>query len=560
MLPVYLVYFKKWLSVGKKILFVLVIYSIVIGLFARFIFQDKKQLSNNSYQKSRAHFYEVINDPQLNKTPQGKLNIALYKAVMCGMIGEGCTNNPDDWDKNYPRSFVGSLTNLIVLPYINPPASGVYWVYEKFQNAGFIPKAYAAQGIGLASLQPLSKIWVALRDLAYMVLVLVMITIGFMIMFRMKLNPQTVITIENSLPKIVVALILITFSLPIAGFLIDLMYVVIALAISVLGQQIPATNISQLQQKYMAAGPLQIYTSLTGDKPLHLLILWDLPNAILNLFPMIGDTVKYLGFILGWFFLGDYVDKFFEKIITFITSFIPEKIKLNAVLLDVQFGLSKLIDKILDLITKPWRVIIAIIIGANVLIPLFIGVLILLTIVFIVFRIFFTILNGYLKILLLIVVSPIYLLFEVFPGQSAFVNWVKSIVSELLVFPLVIIMILFSTIIVQNASNGDLIQFPFLFGAQGKEFGIILGMFFLFMTPDIVTAMQQFLVPKPGPLEQAAGIGVFFGGATTSITGGLGELQKYTSIGVYIKPIRNLLAKLPGGKSIFNFEQHGPQE
>lgn len=47
-------------------------------------------------------------------------------------------------------------------------------------------------------------------------------------MFRVKISPQTVITIQNLLPKIIFALILITFSYAIAGFLMDLMYVAFA--------------------------------------------------------------------------------------------------------------------------------------------------------------------------------------------------------------------------------------------------------------------------------------------------------------------------------------------
>lgn len=560
MLSFYVPYIKKIIDIGKKVLFVGIVYFTIISLFAHFINRDKPRLASDAVEKNRREIYKVINDPQLNRTPQGKLSITIYRKVACGLIGEGCTNNPNDWEKHYSKSFIGSLTNLIVLPYMNPPSSGVFWAYEKLQNVGFIPKAYAAQGIGLGSIQPLSKIWIALRDLAYLMLVLVMITIGFMIMFRMKLNPQTVITVENALPKIVLSLILITFSLPIAGFLIDLMYVVIALAISVLGQQIPGTNISQLQQKYMAAGPLQIYTSFTGNKPFHGVILWDLPNALLNLFPLIGESLKYAGVLLGGYFLYPwFVKNVLEPFAERFYALLPDRA--TATLLTL-IGAEVNIKGLLELIIgTPLRFIVFLIVGmlaANYLIPILLGLIILLTVIFIVFRIFFTILTGYVKILLLIAISPVYLLLEAFPGQSAFVSWLKSLVSELLVFPLVIIMILFSSVIVQGASSGNLVQFPFMFGIESQSFGVILGLFFLFMTPDIVKVAQQFLVPKPGPLEQAAGIGVFFGGATTGISGGLGELQKYAGIGFYIKPIRDLLTRLPGGKQIFNMEQHNP--
>ena len=56
------------------------------------------------------------------------------------------------------------------------------------------------------------------------IIFLVLIFIGFMIMFRMQINPQTIISIENALPRIVITMILITFSFPLAGFLIDLLF------------------------------------------------------------------------------------------------------------------------------------------------------------------------------------------------------------------------------------------------------------------------------------------------------------------------------------------------
>jgi len=45
-----------------------------------------------------------------------------------------------------------------------------------------------------------------------------------MILFRTKINPQTVVGIENALPRIIVSLMLVTFSYAICGFLVDFVY------------------------------------------------------------------------------------------------------------------------------------------------------------------------------------------------------------------------------------------------------------------------------------------------------------------------------------------------
>ena len=60
-------------------------------------------------------------------------------------------------------------------------------------------------------------------------------------MFRAKINPQTVVTIQSAIPKAVVALILVTFSYAIAGLMIDLMYLLIGLIFGVIPANFKAT-------------------------------------------------------------------------------------------------------------------------------------------------------------------------------------------------------------------------------------------------------------------------------------------------------------------------------
>ena len=86
---------------------------------------------------------------------------------------------------------------------------------------------------------------------------------------------------------------------------------------------------------------------------------------------------------------------------------------------------------------------------------------------------------------------------------------------------------------------------------------MIIGLIILFMTPDLVKAVKQLFVPKPGPLDQA-GIGVLFGGVKTGFESGMGELQKWGGIAYYMKPVGSLLSRIPGvGKM---FEQYGPTQ
>ena len=560
-------FFKPYLDFAKKVLFVVIVFFAVIALFSHFINKDKTQISPISQispiEKNRAEIYKVINDKELNKTTQGKLAIFMYKGMMCSMMGEACTDNPADADKNYRKSFLGFVSNLIVLPFANPPASGIAWTYSGLANAGFIPKTMAAEGIGMGSIQPFAKIWKIFRDVTYLLLVVILIAIGFMVMFRTKINPQTVISVENSLPRIIISLILITFSFAIAGFMIDLMYMLIAIIISILG---PVYNFSgggpstvvELQKHYLQAGLSDIYWG-TGKLNDNGTIMWNLPNAILSLIPSLGIGIRTLVTVLTMYFGAGVI----RSIVIFIANLGGATDIVGSLIgniIPVGFGVTIGLDKIITGINRLPQVGISFFIAIfifHTLVPIALGLIIWFSLVFIFFRIVFMLFNSYIKILLSIILSPIYLLFEAVPGQSAFANWIKNLAGELITFPLVVGIFVLGSIIADSASSGNLVQFPFLVGIDAKSFGYIIGLAILFMTPDLVKAVRAVFIPKPGILDQA-GPGIFFGGATTGISGGLGELSKVAGIGFYIKPVRDFLGKLPGGKAIFGDTQGHP--
>ncbi len=110
------------------------------------------------------------------------------------------------------------------------PISSVTYFLEAGRRLRVVPEAKAqSQGFGFTAAGPVLKLWKVSRDLTYAFLVVVIVAMAFMIMFRVKISPQTVITVQSALPKVILALILITFSYAIAGLLIDIMYVVMGL-------------------------------------------------------------------------------------------------------------------------------------------------------------------------------------------------------------------------------------------------------------------------------------------------------------------------------------------
>jgi hypothetical protein len=132
---------------------------------------------------------------------------------------------------------LNSTASLITKIYQNPPASSIDYitnVKENLQDRKIIKPAYAQNsGYGFKSFSPIIPVWKAFRDMAYLIFIIAFIFYGFMIMFRMKINPQTVMNIQLALPKLIITLLLITFSYAIAGFLIDLFYVITGFIFSV---------------------------------------------------------------------------------------------------------------------------------------------------------------------------------------------------------------------------------------------------------------------------------------------------------------------------------------
>lgn len=545
---------KPAFNIFKKIILVVIVYFAVISLFSHFIGKDKVALSVNRTDpilENRKEIYKVINDKELNKSTQGKLSILVYKGMMCSMMGEACTDNPADGDKNFSKSGLGFISNLIALPFINPPASGIAWSYTGLANAGFVPKTLAAEGIGMGSIQPFAKIWKIFRDITFLLLVIVLIAIGFMVMFRTKINPQTVISVENALPKIIISLILITFSFAIAGFMIDLMYMLIAIIISILGPIYNNGSISvvDLQKRYLQADLGVLYEGI-GNNSVWSSVMWNLPASILSLIPTLNFLVRGIGgFVLTILAL---------PAIQWITNVIKELSGNLVKAFDIAgepagVGIRFKLEHFIDFLGAQWAIpalIISFFILAIAGINFILGALIWLTLVLIFFRIFLILFNSYIKVLISVILSPLYILFEAVPGQSAFINWLKNLVGELITFPLVVGIFVLGSIIVDSASSGNLVQFPFLVGIDSKSFGFIVGMMILFMTPDLVKAVRAIFIPKPGLLDQA-GPGVFFGGVGAATGGAMGAMGQFGSISLALGALgpggvfKNLGKKIP---------------
>lgn len=371
------------------------------------------------------------------------------------------SQDPNYLQRMADQSAIAGVSRAIAAVYENKPASTYAFVQDLGQTLGFIHKSAYAQGIGFSGLAPLLPIWKAFRNIAYLLLAIVMIVIGFMVMFRKKIDPKTVVTVQNALPRIVVVLLLITFSYAIVGVLIDLMYLLIVLAINIL---VPAAagklgnSVTETTSKYLTGGS------------------WTLLGAM---------------FWGGMSSFDDLMRLVFGPLAATSTSSPPEILfKLAAsVFLSPLLGIG----------------------GA-------LGMLILgVAILFGYIRVLVLLIGAYINVVISLLFAPLQILADAFPGSTAFSSWFLNLIANLAVFPITVVLILIGTILTRQ-NTVDLWVPPLLGGTGGNTAGSwvgIIGLGMLFIIPTIAGSLKEALKAKGVPSGGAAVAGIF--GQTASM-------------------------------------------
>lgn len=201
----------------------------------------EKEAASDTGNNLESWNYESISDYFMtaNKTLAGPLS----EKTLAGISDN---NSLATWNSG---GLIGATNKAIVSLY-NPPASGVEYIAQTLNN--FIGKpVYAANGYGFDKLKGVLSLWKTLRNVVYSLISVFFIFIGIMIMLRIKISPQAIVTIQSSIPKIISSLILVTFSYAIAGLLIDFSYVVMGLALSLLDIEKTGFTLSRLMSVEM---------------------------------------------------------------------------------------------------------------------------------------------------------------------------------------------------------------------------------------------------------------------------------------------------------------------
>lgn len=345
------------------------------------------------------HLYELINGEQ-NKADED-----MIKDFFESLIDTISQNNGFNYltyiqNSKAAHQSVSSNSGMISqisggISYLisTPPASTqqyIAYINNNLQRHSLTQPAYAQNatgeggGYGFARLEGFLPLWKAFRNIAYFFFILAFVIYGFMIMFRVKINPQTAANIQLALPKLIVTLILITFSYAIVGLLIDFMWV--------------------------------------G----YYLILNTLDS-----FGVFGETKGVLGFINDIFRGlasgggGLIITSMFQAVLAAYAG-VPGT-------LGALTGISGNIFTALMLVPSFWGI------GIILLIIMLIAVIIALI------KLFVKLVTAYVTIFINLVLSPLILLGGILPGKSdAFSSWITSLVANIVVFPVASILLLFS--------------------------------------------------------------------------------------------------------------------
>ncbi len=458
-------------------------------------------------EKARAQIHAQYREARKNLDPAMQLRVDTVAGITCSFIGELCD---DDLTKpTDSNSMLHKAANFIAMPYGVPPASGVVWLGDTLEHAGFVPKSYA-QGMGFNALGSYQKVWKVMRDAAFLIITLVIVVSGFMIIFRVPIGEKSEIKIEELLPRLVIVLVLISLSYAICGFLIDMMYLVIFMAFAIMS---PLLNLDPAAHR-------QAFTSLVSGQPTNLLnmIMSDelspahtvqLGQSLFSLLPSAGQAIvstivyqiglPFLAVGVGSILPTGSVSKFLKFRAFGGSAFvqIADKLSGNELLkglkqgnqtpgLDIVFSLVLAALQLIELYAFP------------VITPIIIAAFLMLTGVYLFFKIWFMLFYAYTEIIIGVIFAPIFIMLGALPGSKTMSTWIKGLCINLLIFPATLVLIMVSAFISNaNSGGGTSLNFwapPFL-NSVGDQTSLqmLIGGLIFYNVPYYIEQMKKAL-------------------------------------------------------------------
>ncbi|MEN8253126.1 MAG: hypothetical protein ABFQ62_01980 [Patescibacteria group bacterium] len=182
-------------------------------------------------------FVESVNSTEKGESGPNLAHLVYgnFEYIETSLLGVLTNAGLERADGSSKVGFIGGTTGLMAQMYGKPPATTETYIADLMDSANIASPAYA-QGLGFASLTPILSAWKIFRNIAYFFFIIIFLTIGFLIMFRQKVGGQTAVTAQQAIPRVIVALLAVTFSYALAGLLIDIMYLFMYLLAGIFGE------------------------------------------------------------------------------------------------------------------------------------------------------------------------------------------------------------------------------------------------------------------------------------------------------------------------------------
>jgi hypothetical protein len=476
-----------------KFLFCIAVIFGINGLLATPAFA---QITNPFFQKQSA----IKNGTGLESWTDEAMGSNMM-SLFTGMVGEVPENiftvdaSKPSIVKNYiPGGAFGTMNNMIAA-LNTPPASGIEYIAQVKDS--FLGKPAYAQGVGFNGLQFLLPLWRGFRNAVYVIASIIFVVIGLMIMLRVKISPQAVVTVQSAIPQLITTLILVTFSYAIAGLVIDIFNFIQALVVALL----------------FSVKGVPLTSSLFS-------------GSITSGFPIVSDLINWISsvFTNSNFKFSNLSNPDLRDLQMLTYRAVPgwvSLVMLGGLLGSIVFGfLLGGLTAILGSGTNWIGDMAGRVVGGaaggligGLLVPIILCIIVAIWLI----KLYFGLLKCYVTLIFKIVLAPLEIGIGAFPNSKiGFSTWILDVAANMAVFPVVgIFLVLLNMIIDAVSANGILssaVWAPSLISAGGISPSIIgaaIGLAGLALVSKLPEMVPQFIfMIKPSPWGQAIGEGL----------------------------------------------------
>lgn len=436
-------------------------------------------------------------------------------AINRSLMGEVPSDFFDQLDKvltngtgKFPKLAIGGAIgqgSQMISTLFTPPASGIQYIASLKDE--MLGKPVYAQGFGFKGLEFLLPLWKGARNIVYVLSSIIFVVIGLMIILRVKISPQAVVTVQSAIPQVITTLILVTFSYAIAGLMIDAGNIIAAIVIAIL---------------YNAKG-------VNLDKSLF--DTWSPSSG----FFLTSDAGQLVGNFFSW--IADFANKAPLRFTNLVNPDINtlnllafrtapnwfSLMLLSGLLGSVMTGIfiSSLGNALLGSAGGAVGSFAGMIVGGlgggilgGLLIPIILSVLIGIWLI----KLYFGLIKVYVTLIFKIIVGPLEIAMGAFPNAKiGFNTWLLDVFTNIMVFPIVTIVFIIINILTDTISgsvggvnptgnawapglinSGDLLFRPILSACVGMA-----GLAMISKLPDLIP--QYIFMIKPSEFSKAIG-------------------------------------------------------